>query len=231
MCRPMSCFTRPALIALIALALAAGSASAARWEAGGHLLVASPRGEFSQVVDDGFGLQAYGVGNFDPEGWLGVRFDLGFVNYGNTSYTTPLGTTIPVRVRVNTSNNIGMLGIGPQFSVPTGPIRPYVYGTIGLGLFFTNTSVTNLGDGSEIASDMPQSSSTLAYSGGAGVRIPVGRAFSIDLGAEYRTHSDAKYLTEGDLTQDSGGAIIVHERQSDADLALYRIGLTYSFPR
>jgi opacity protein-like surface antigen len=218
-------------LALAALALVASSASAARWEAGGHLLVASPQGDFAQVVDDGFGLQAYGVGNFDPEGWLGVRLDLGFVNYGSTSYTTPLTTTIPVRVKVNTSNNIGMLGIGPQFSVPTGPIRPYAYGTIGLGLFFTNTSVTNLGDGSEIASDMPQSSATLAYSGGGGVRIPVGRTISIDLGAEYRTHSDAKYLTEGDLSQDIGGNIIVRERQSDANLALYRLGITYSFPR
>lgn len=218
-------------LALVAAALAATSAHAARFEAGGHLLVASPRGEFAKVVDDGFGLQGYGVANFDPEGWFGIRLDGGFVNYGNTSYTTPLSTTVPVRVRVSTSNNIAMLGIGPQFSVPTGPVRPYLYGTIGLGYFFTTTSAKDLSDDSEIASDEQQSDASLAYSAGGGVRIPVGRRVSIDLGAEYRTHDEAEYLTEGDLSQDTNGDIIIRERRSEANLVLYRVGVTFSFPR
>lgn len=218
-------------LALVALALVVSSAHAARWEAGGFLLAASPRGAFATVVDEGVGLQAYGVGNLDPQGWLGMRVDLGFLNYGHTSHATPLTSSIPVRVRVNTSNNIGMIGIGPQFSVPRGPVRPYLYGTIGLGLFFTNTSVTNVGDGSEIASDMPQSCAALAYSGGAGVRVPVSRTILVDFGTEYRRHADARYLVEGNLEQDSDGTIVVHELRSEANLLLYRVGVTYSFPR
>lgn len=221
---------RPLAVLVLSTLAVAAPASAARYEAGGHLLVAVPQDEFAKVVDNGFGLQAFGVLNVDPQGWFGIRLDGGFVNYGNTEYTTPLSTTVPVRVRVSTSNNIAMLGIGPQFSVPTGPLRPYLYGTVGLGYFFTTTSAKNLGDGSEIASDNVQSSSSLAYSGGGGVRIPVGRVVSLDFGAEYRTHDKAEYLTEGDLSQDSGGNIIIRERQSEANLVLYRIGVTFALP-
>ena len=218
-------------LTVVALALVVGSAHATRWEAGGYLLAASPRGTFAQVTDAGVGLQAYGVGNVDREGWLGVRLDCGFVNYGRTSYATPLTTSIPVRVRVNTTNDIGMIGIGPQLSVPRGPVRPYLYGTVGMGLFFTSTSVTDFGDGDEIASDMPQSCATLAYSGGAGLRVPVSRVILLDLGAEYRRHGDARYLVEGGIGQEPDGTIVVHELRSEANLLLYRVGVTYSFTR
>lgn len=220
------------IVAALALALAcAAPASAARWEAGGHLLVAEPTGDFSQVAGTGFGIQGYGVFNVEPTGMFGIRLDAGFVNYGNEDYDVPFSSTVPVTVRVSTTNNIGMFGIGPQFSVPSGALRPYVYGTIGVGIFYTQTSVRDLYGGGEIASNTNQSDGAFAWSVGGGVKIPVARTVSIDLGAEYRAHQDAEYLTEGDLTQDPDtNGIIANVNKSEANLVLYRIGVTFTSP-
>lgn len=220
---------RSVILVVASAVLLAAPASAARWEAGGHFIVAEPTGEFDKVVDTGFGIQGYGVLALEPTGMLGLRVDLGFVNYGDTHYDTPISTTIPVRVRINTSNNIGLFGAGPQFAVQTGPIRPYVYGTIGLAYFYTQTSANDLGGGGAIATDNVQSSTVFAWSTGGGLRIPVARQISIDLGMEYRAQKDAEYLTEGDLYQDPGtGDILIRTHKSDADLVLYRIGVNFS---
>jgi opacity protein-like surface antigen len=218
------------LVAVLALAFAA-PARAARWEAGGHLVVAQPTGEFSQVAGTGFGLQGFGVLNIDAAGMFGIRVDAGFVNYGSEDYDVPFSGTVPVTVRVSTTNNIGMFGIGPQFGVPTGPVRPYAYGTIGAGLFFTETSVKNRNGGEEIASETNQSDGAFSWSVGGGVRIPVARTVRIDLGAEYRAHAEAEYLTEGGLSQDPDtNDIIADLHRSEANLVLYRIGVTVSSP-
>jgi opacity protein-like surface antigen len=224
--------SRRFLVLLPALALAcASTASASRFEAGGHILVASPTGEFDKVAGTGYGIQGFGVLNFDPMGWIGLRLDAGYVNYGNEDYDVPLSTTVPVTVRVSTTNNIALLGLGPHLSVPTGPVRPYAYGTVGLGYFFTQTSARDRGTGEAFATDTQHSSAAFAWSAGGGFKIPVARVISIDVGVEYRTHQGAKYLTEGGVTQDAGtGDILVDVQESDVDLVLYRVGVAYSSP-
>jgi opacity protein-like surface antigen len=222
-------FHRSVILVAASIVILAAPASAARWEAGGHFIVAQPTGEFDKVVNEGYGLEGYGVLGLEPTGMLGLRVDLGFVNYGDTHYDTPLSPTIPVRVRINTSNNIGIFGIGPQFAVPEGPVRPYVYGTIGLAYFYTPTSANDLAGGGSFATDNVQSSTVFAWSTGGGLRFPVSRQVSIDLGLEYRAQKDAEYLTEGDLYQDPGtGDILIRTHNSDADLVLYRIGVNFS---
>lgn len=221
---------RARLFAVLALLpLIAPQAHAERWLAGGHLLYAEPRASFAAVVDRGFGIQGYGVFNLDPVGVVGIRVDGGLINYGNEEQTVPLSNTVTrVLVKVTTSNNIAMLGIGPQLSVPVGPIRPYAYATIGLGYFFTESSVKG-----KDSSDQPFASSTNfddtapATTVGGGILIPVARPVGIDLGAEYRRHRNVRYLAEGDVIDNPGGTPTLRVRESDADLMVYRIGVTF----
>ena len=212
------------------LGLPAVSAHADRWVAGGHLLYAEPRASFAAVVDRGFGLQGFGVFNLDPTGVIGIRLDGGIINYGNEEQTVPLSNTVQrVFVKITTSNNIGMLGIGPQLSVPVGPVRPYAYATIGLGYFFTESSVKgNDGSNQPFASSTNFDDSALSNSFGGGMMIPVARLVSIDLGAEYRRHRNVRYLAAGDVFDNPGGTPTLRVRESDADLMVYRMGVTFS---
>ncbi len=211
------------------LCLAASSAHALRWEAGAHFVYAEPRAGFANVVQRAFGLQGHGVLYVDPAGVAGIRLDAGYLNYGSEEKTVPLSNTVQrIDVKVNTSNNIAMIGIGPQFTVPAGPVRPYVYGTVSLGYFFTESSVKGTDSSNqEFASSTNFDDTTPGTTVGGGLRIPIVRPALIDIGVEYRHHRQARYLTKGDIVEGPNG-VELHVRESDADLFLYRIGISFS---
>ena len=222
--------TLPAALAFV-IAFASSTASAARFETGGHFVVAEPTGGFDRVADTGFGIQGFGLVRLDPAGWFGLRLDAGFLNYGSEEYDVPFSTTVPVTVHVSTTNNIILLGIGPYVCAPGGAVRPYAFGAIGLGYFYTQTSASERGTGEEIATDQQQSSTVLAWGAGGGLKIPVSRRWSIDLGVEYRAHQDAEYVTEGGITQDPGtGDVYVDVWKSDVNLLLFKLGVSFSIP-
>src|SRR5215213_5222848 len=77
-----------------------------RFELGGSPLVAQPVGPFADLVDEGFGLDLHGLVRLDDDGILGLRLDLGFINYGNESKDVCFSNTVGCRVMLdlNTSN-------------------------------------------------------------------------------------------------------------------------------
>jgi len=218
------------------LALCAGSmwirptpAHAVEWEAGGHFTYAEPRAEFAAVVDRGFGVQGFGVLFLDPSGYFGLRVDGGFLNYGNERVQVPLSSTVRrVLVDVNTSNNIAMLDIGVEFSAPAGPVRPYVFGSVGFGYFFTESSVSGSNTSDEpFASTLNFDDTTTGTTFGGGFRIPVAGQIGVDLGVEYRRYTNARYLAEGDIIEESDGSVTLRVNETDAELLMYRLGVTF----
>ncbi len=221
------------LVALLPIVLLTAPASAARFAGSGHFLVGTPQQQFAAFAPTGYGFQAAGVANLDPQGWLGIRLDGGWLYFGGVEHDVPFsGTGGLVNVRLHTSNNLAMLGIGPQFSVPTGPIRPYVYATAGLGYFFTTSSVTNQNTGEEIAGSTNFSSTVFAWSTGVGFQMPVARSIAIDAGAEYRSQKDAEYLAKDNIVQNPDGTPggIRGSHRTDADLVSYHLGVTFTSP-
>lgn len=219
------------IVPLAALLCAAAfpAHAAPRWETGVHFVYAEPRAEFAHVVDHAFGIQGHGVLYVDPIGIAGIRLDAGFLNYGNEKKVVPLSNTVQrVNVEVNTSNNIALIGIGPQLEVPVGPVRPYAYATISLGYFFTESSVKgNDSSNQPFASSTNFDDTTPGTSVGGGIRIPIVHPAAIDLGVEYRHHRQARYLAKGDIIEGPNGVELV-VRDSDADLIMYRLGVTFT---
>ena len=232
--------TRSALLAaaLLLSAAAAGSAQETsestrvpRAFAGGSLQVAQPVGEFGDYVDTGFGLGGHFLYALDPTSGLGIRVDGGFVNYGNESYATPISSTIGGRITVDvtTSNNILLLGVGPQFVLPSGRLRPYAFGTAGLAYFVTESSLRGDRGGETFANTTNFDDLTFAYGGGAGVYIPVrqGRLpISIDLGARYQRNGQARYLREGSIRDEPNGDISYTPIESETDLLTFHVGVS-----
>ena len=115
--------------------------------------LAAPLGEFNDNVGLGGGVGLGGLLYLGDQRYAALRAEGSFVVYGSDTVRRPLSPTIPfVDVDVKTTNSILTAGVGPQIFLATGPIRPYIYGTVGLSYFVTQTSVKGDHEDEPIAS-------------------------------------------------------------------------------
>ena len=124
---PRSAFAVLSSIALAALAPAAAHAQPEGPNLfAGALTISSPRGEFDDNTDTGFGFTGSYVRSITPNRVVGVGLSGSFLGYGSTRRRAPLSNTIPdITVDVETSNNTAfVLGLF-EVRVP-GRIQPYL---------------------------------------------------------------------------------------------------------
>ena len=232
------------LVAVLALACVVAPAAGAqredrigpkRMEAGVDLTYALPVSQFRHNVRQGFGGGGHFLLGIDPAGVLGIRIGADFVNYGNETQYLPLSSTFRrITLTQQTSNNIVVASVGPQLTIPVGPIRPYVNGGIGFGYFYTQTSLQGDDNTGTIAQTTNFSDNSLAYTAGGGVYIPisVGRqTVSVDLGVRYNAIGKTRYLTRGDIQDDpyDPTGLIITPHESDARFLMYRAGVAVRF--
>lgn len=205
-----------------------------RGAAGGSLDYAAPTGDFHRYVRQGFGIDGFFRWNTDPEGIFGIRVDGGFVIYGHERKRVPLSSTIGGRILVDltTSNNIIWFGIGPQLTLPFPSLQPYFNASVGFAYFFTESSVAGSNFNSEpFASTRNFSDAAFDFSVGGGVLIPLGSSrASLDLGVRYLSNGQVAYLREGSIEDQPDGSIVLHPIRSDANLLLWRLGVSVSIP-
>src|SRR4051812_19429290 len=132
-----------------------------------------PTGAFQKNIGLGYGGNAAYLFRVDRAGWLSLRADGGFAVYGSEHFHALLSPTIGgrIQVKVNTTNNVIPLSVGPQLQWPTGPVRPYVHAGIGGQYFFTESSIEGNDSNLDFASTTHQSDWTSAWVAGAGVYI------------------------------------------------------------
>ncbi len=201
-------------------------------EAFGYLNLAVPVGDFGSHVDLGGGT-GFGAVLFLGENRLaGLRAEGGFVIYGTATDWRPFSTTVPeVQVRVQTNNSIFTGGLGPQVYMGTGPIRPYIYGTVGFAYFATSTSISGEYQDDEIASTTNFDDFQLSLTGGGGLSVEVRggqNPISLDLSASYQHNGLTEYLVGGNdnIRRTRGGSVLVDPIESDANLMTYRVGVS-----
>jgi len=185
--------------------------------------------EFRNYVYGGLGLGGSVLVQPRPSSVLGLRVEGGFAIYGRETKRVPLSNTVArVDVDMTTSNNIFMIGVGPQLTAPSGPVRPYLAGTVGLVSFFTETSVNGSDDNYQFASSQNLGDGNLAWTLSSGFYIPVraGKTpWSIDLGATYHKNGRLEYLRKGDIIDNNDGTITLNRIRSEADFLAIRIGV------
>ncbi|MEP7327183.1 MAG: hypothetical protein ABI836_14630 [Gemmatimonadota bacterium] len=210
-----------------------GERSDFRFQAGGHLALAFPQGQFSEFVDLGYGLGGWVAVNLDREGMVALKMDGSFLIYGHESRRRPLSPSIPfVSVDVSTSNNIYALGFGPLITLGHGAIRPYFSATAGFSYFATESSVKGSNNTDSFAESTNFDDFTFAWTAGGGLRIRVNRGRTpvfIDMASEYHRNGRASYLTEGSITDNGNGSITIHPIESETNLMLVKLGVSASF--
>lgn len=224
-----------AFLAFIA-ALAPGAARAQYRDAGpvfvgGHLALANPVGQFSENVGVGFGVLGHGRLRTDDDGILSLRLDLGFLNYGNETILICVTTPCRVTGDLTTSNNILLLGIGPELSAESGPIRLYANASVGLAYFATTSSVEGSSNyGGSFASSTNFDDTTFAWTLGPGLQYRLwedGKSLvSLDLSARYHGNGEARYLRKGDIHDQPDGSIVLDPRQSGTNFWTFGIGIS-----
>jgi len=233
------------LVGVVMVSFAASVAEAQRrdrrrWDAGpsrftlaGDLLVAQPKGEFATQLDtEGYGANIAGLFRIDREGILSIRGDLGGMQYGSeTLYVPYLPISGRVSLDVVTRNNAYWGSIGPQVTVPVGPIQPYVNGAIGFMALVTSTAVRGSDSNYEYASTNNSDDVTSAWIAGAGLYLPLGRSWKLHGGARYFYGGEATYLREGDIQDNPDGSITLFPRTSKTHQVTWQFGAAYTFPR
>ncbi|MGE0352233.1 MAG: hypothetical protein AB7I33_09780 [Gemmatimonadales bacterium] len=207
-----------------------GATRPVRFQAGGHLDLALPQGEFSEFVDAGFGIGGWAAINLDRRGFVALRLDATWLNYGSETRRRPLSTTVPfVTVDVTTQNNIYAVGLGPMITLSQGPIRPYLSGQIGFSYFATESSVKGTSNSESFAKSTNFDDFTFAWTGGGGLKIRVsnGRVpIFIDGSADYVRNGRVQYLREGSITDDGMGNITIQPIESETNLLVIRLGVS-----
>lgn len=191
-------------------------------------LAADPQGPFGDVVDAAWGLGLELHVPVAAEGALALRLDGGFLNYGIERTDVCFGPPIGCRIDVDltTSNNIAWFGVGPELVAPRGAIRPYVNAAAGFSYFFTHSSLD--GDDADSFAGTTNFDDLVGQTRfGGGFRTRLGRTVLLDLGAQYHRNGVVDYLREGDIVDHPDGSITLHARRSDANLIVYRVGLTF----
>lgn len=204
-----------------------------RARAGGSFTIAVPTGEFADYVGTGWGVAGHFALGVAGEGVLGLRLEGGYVNYGRETQRVCLSRTVGCRIEVDltTNNDIMYVNVGPELTLPFGPVQPYANLSAGLAYFATTSSVngTSNSDNDDFARTTNFDDFTFAWNAGTGLRIelPWGDApIWLDFGVRYHTNGEAEYLREGGITDNPDGSIDIDAIRSEANLVAIQIGAT-----
>ena len=204
-----------------------------RFQAGAHLNLALPQGEFSDFVDTGYGFGAWFAFNLDRRGLIALKLDGNFLIYGSETRRRPLSPTVPfVTVDVTTRNNIYTMSAGPLITLSQGAIKPFISGSIGFSYFATESSVSGTSSADDFASSNNFDDFTFSMMGGGGLRIRLKsgqRPVFLDMSSEYHRNGQASYLREGSIVDNGNGTISFTPIQSETNLVLIRLGVSGSF--
>jgi hypothetical protein len=143
----------------------------------------------------------------------------------NVCFPTPIGCR--VGADVTTTNSVAFLGVGPELAAP-GPVAPYVFGTVGLSYFSTQSSLDEEWTGESYFNTRHYADLVAGLRTGAGVRMRLGgpRSVLLDVGAVYHRNGVATYLREGDVVDNPDGSITLFPNRSEANFVTLRLGVS-----
>jgi hypothetical protein len=199
----------------------------------GDVVVSKPKGEFANYVDQGFGFNAGGMLRLDPAGMFGVRAEIGGLQYGRERMPVAFDFSGRIAADVVTTNMIGWLGIGPQFTFPAGPIRPYANASFAITNFRTTSAIEDRQTSEQFAVTENASDFSSAVVFGGGAYVPIGGRTStamLTLGGKYYYGGEATYLPEGGIQDNDDGSVTLFPARTKTDFLIWQLGVSVGIP-
>ncbi len=212
-----------ALLGLPVSALAQGDAGSLGFSFEG----AVPSGDFRQFTNFAGGAGAQATVNLGAGSPIGIRLEATGLVYG-TGYQVVPQAYYPLSVR--TTYGMGTLGIGPQITIGSGPMRLYGFATIGGSYISTWSSYSDGGCGCvPWGGGTDFSDWTAAYRAGGGLQLRMGGPRSstmLDLGASYLHNDPAWYVVPGSVVTAPDGSIHLATVRSPTELVTFHVGVS-----
>lgn len=209
-------------LAATARLLAQGDAELARrWDKpslGLYAQLGLGRGRFEDFVKNAVGFGGY-VTLPTARGALALRADLSVLYHAFESW--------PWTPPIETKSYITSFRTGPQVAVGIGRVRVYGFGAGGFSYFATEARFDAQCDCSFTTT--LRDDWTWATEIGGGVRVALGgppSAAGLDFGIRALRHSEATYVTQGDITQNADGSFTLHPHRTQAHLLVIQLGVS-----
>jgi hypothetical protein len=216
------------LVAVAAVALTSTAQAQIELTEGGYIVFGFPSGDWGDVAGFSMGFDGTNITRPDPEKQFAVRSSLGWAFNFSKTVDVPQANTGANDLTLQTSNNTLWFGIGPEFGNAKGATRPFVFGTAGFDVYWTNSKLLGTVANQKYEANVGSTSTVFAWSAGAGLRKDMKKApgGKVELSAEYRSGIGHKYVVPGEVT--SSGSTVVWDRTShNADQILVRFGTVF----
>jgi hypothetical protein len=198
-----------------AVLLATTSAAEAQITAGATLSGATSQDE---RIDRALGAGVYANYSLNNDRSLVVRGDVNWLNHGWERRAVQ-------DMDLESSNDIVIVQVGPEFSPVIGRVRPYVGVRAGFAYFLTQASTRRSEQNLDVINMVEQHDAVFAYGAHAGLRVPIRRTrASFDVGVEYQRSDEAVMLTKGSVSVDSEGRLVIDSSRGSANFWGFRIG-------
>jgi hypothetical protein len=197
----------------------------------GYWLV--PVGEFRDHSPPGGGMNLFLAVYLGPRRAFGVR---AAISESNQQDSRPLASPIG-QLNVRNQYHILSATIGPQFTVPIGPLRVHGYGAIGFRRGETRADVQNLLNDSSLVLRTLRTSG-LSYGGELGVMLPVATVHgwandlpvAIQWSAAYVQGGSVQYFSPATTEVNPDRSVTASPQLSGAKFTVLRLGLSIGFP-
>ena len=199
----------------------------------GDAILSKPKGEFADYVDQGYGFNAGAMLRVDRGGMLGLRAEIGGLQYGRERLPVAFDFSGRIGADVITTNMIGWLSAGPQLTLPTGAVRPYANVAWALTNFRTTSSIEDRQTRENFATTENASDFSSAVVVGGGLYVPIGGRTSmamLTIGGKYYYGGEATYLPEGGIEDNPDGSITLHPARTKTDFVIWQLGVSVGIP-
>lgn len=188
-----------------------------------------PGGEMGTRIGSGYGVSGAFLLPLDRDGFLSLRAEVGAVEYGHELKRTAFSESVGGRVEVNVRTTHALVpgSVGLQLAAPSGPVRPYVNGGIGLVAFYTDSRVQPTAGGAPLASTVNQWDAAPMWAVGGGLYIPLSmesRKIFLDVGAQYLHGGRVEYLAPGSIVDLPDGRVTITPLESETRILALRVG-------
>jgi len=192
------------------------------------VVLADAVGPFGEHVSEAGGMQLHLRFVPRPGGSLSLRLELGTALYGEDTddLCLPLPVGCLVEAGLVTDHDLGWLVAGPEVALFGG--RVHLFATAGRTRFTSTSYLSGTGTVGMFLATTHHRKTALAVRAGGGTRFPLREgSIPITLGVELLYHRTgmAEYLSEGELTTNPDGSLVIVPHRSRGEMVALQVGV------